>query len=479
VARSAAAAAEQADQLKTAFLAKVSHELRTPIQSVLGYGELLRGAITDPTALGRLAALRQHGELMLRLVNDLLDLSAIQAGAFRLVEKSVALGDLVKQTAESLRPRAEAKNLAFVVTIDPAVPLWARIDPERIRQVIINLAANAIKFTDAGRVEIDLRPGPGEDDVTLRVRDTGPGILRGEQARIFRPFERLDKTAAKEGAGLGLALAAALCRGMGGDIAVESEAGKGATFQAWFRAPSCAAPSVMPEVSTPSARLAGRRILVADDNALVRELFTACLQDAGAYCVAVNDGEAALAAAEAGAFDAVVLDVAMPRLDGVEVARRLRATHGSSLRIIGVSAHAGEREQGEARRAGMNQFLVKPIGLDALLATLAPAEAKRPFEDGTSVLLEKMRARFRGLAAAEGAALAASIAAGDFLQARSRAHHLMNSAAVVRDDRLFMACAAAERAATEADCAALTAAGAAFEAALAPWTAGVDPKAAS
>lgn len=406
---------------------------------------------------------------MLRLVNDLLDLSAIQAGAFRLIEKPTALVELVTQTVESLRPRAESKGLEVMLAIEPAVPSWAMIDGGRVRQVLLNLVGNAIKFTDRGRVEVLLARGPGERDVTLTVRDTGPGIAPADINRLFRSFERLDATAAKEGTGLGLALSAALCRGMNGNISVESELGAGATFTAQFRAPACEA--LLPSGSSAGLPpLTGRRILLADDNALVRELFIASLSEAGATCVAVEDGVRAIAAAAMEEFDAVVLDLAMPRLGGVETARQLRAAHGRNLRIIGLSAHAGQTEREDALGAGMDAFLVKPINLDDLVIALAPtAPRNHTVETGRMELLERLRVQFRGAASAEGAALLAAITAGDHEAARARAHHLMNSAAVVRDDWLYSACASVERAAVAGDAAALKAAWQTCEAALEPW----------
>lgn len=468
-ARAAAAAAAQADGLKTAFLAKVSHELRTPIQSVLGYGELLRGAVHDPVARRRLAALREHGELMLRLVNDLLDLSAIHAGAFRLVPRPTALGDLISQTIESLRPGAEAKGLALAVTVAPEIPPWTQVDRERVRQVILNLVGNAIKFTERGRVDVGLETGARPDEIRFVVRDTGPGIPVAELGKLFQPFGRLVGTSAKEGTGLGLALTAGICRGMHGDVSAESATGGGATFRAWFRAPACAAPPNLSQSSGALPILAGRHVLVADDNALVRELFVSSLEEAGAQCAAARDGEEALAAVERATFDVIVLDLSMPRLDGIEVARRLRAGN-RPMRIIGVSAHAGEREKEEALAAGMDAFLVKPLSLSALLSAIVPSWGEsRPAADATAELFKRLREQFHRQAASEGAALAAAIQAGDFPAAHARAHHLMNSAAAVKDNVLFDASVQVETAARCRDAEELRKAWLLCAAALEPW----------
>jgi signal transduction histidine kinase/DNA-binding NarL/FixJ family response regulator len=465
-ARAAASAAAAADQLKTAFLAKVSHELRTPIQSILGYSELLRAVVPDATGRTRLAALRQHGELMLRLVNDLLDLSAIQVGAFRLNERPTALVDLVHQTTESLRARAEAKHLELACRIDPAVPEWVFIDGERVRQIVLNLVGNAIKFTDAGRVDVKLSPGPAPVAVCLTVADTGPGIAPAERARLFQPFFRLEATAAKEGTGLGLSLAAALCRSMQGSISVDGNVSGGACFTATFRATPC-----LPLESSPAAlrrTLPGRKVLVAEDNALVRELFTAFLQDEGANCVAVGDGEAALAAAERESFDAVILDLGMPRLDGVETARRLRLRAAEGLRIIGVSAHAAEHEKARALAAGMDAFLTKPVELSTLAAAL-DAQGSRPAAIARPEVMARLMAQFRSEAAVQRAAIATALRDGDRPALFAAAHYLKNSAAIVRDDPLYNACCALERAATGDDSAAARVAWEQCEAALQAW----------
>lgn len=477
VARAAVAAAAQTDQMKTAFLAKVSHELRTPIQSVLGYGELLQGIVHDPAARRYLTAQREHGELMRRLVNDLLDISAIQAGAFRLMARPTGIVALVQQTVESLRPGAQAKGLKLAFAVESILPEWVEVDAERVRQVLINLVGNAIKFTDRGGVDVVVQAGPAAEMITVVVRDTGPGIPTAELSRLFQAFGRLEGTADKEGTGLGLALTAGLCRGMGGDVSVASLPGLGATFWAWFRAPVCSAsPLIAPVEKQDGAPLAGWRVLIADDNALVRELFTACLEDAGAVCVAVNEGIAAMAS-DLGPLDAAVLDLAMPGCDGLGVARHLRTARGPALRIVGVSAHAGHREREAALAAGMDTFLTKPVELDKLLAALAPAPTRANQRERENELRARLREQFRRVATQDGAALAAAIAQLDYEAAERRAHGLMNSAAVVGDERLFEICARAQAAARANDAEALVKAGAECHRALLPWCSPASPTA--
>lgn len=468
----AAAVSAESSRVKTAFLAKVSHELRTPLQSILGYSELLQSDLRTDVDRTRVAALRQHGELMLRLVNDLLDLSAIEAGAFRLVEKPVPLVELVRQTVESLRPRAETKGLALDFRADGRIPPWVLADAERVRQVLLNLAGNALKFTARGRIAVSLelaqRSGPDDRvEVDLIVADSGPGIPPADQQRIFEPFQRLDPAAAQEGAGLGLALVAALCRSMDGSVAVESDGRSGATFRA--RLGLRVAPALASDRATAPASLVGRRVLVADDNPLVRELFRTHLQGMGATCRLAPDGEEALALAAD--CDAVVLDLAMPRLDGLEVARRLRA-RGARVRIIGVSAHAGAVERERALAAGMDVFLAKPVELAALAKALEPLAraGSAPGPAGEADLRAQLAVQFRGEAAAQAAAVAQALARDDWPEVAAKAHFLKSSAAVVRDDDLYQACGLLQEAAEAADPAAAGVAWADCRVALARWT---------
>ncbi len=453
-------AAAAANQLKSAFLAKVSHELRTPIQSLLGYSELLRQRVADDSkASAWLGSLRQQGELMTRLVNDLIDLGAVEAGAFQLSPKAVEPADVVAQTAESFRPRAEAKGLNFACFVDPSIPPWVLTDGERLRQIVTNLLSNAVKFTDCGGVTLSARSEPGNKgtaDIILVVRDTGPGIPSAAQARLFSAFSRLEATATKEGSGLGLALSAALCRAMGGNLTVQSDGATGCSFIATIRTQTTKGP-VNTRIETPAAALRGHRVLVVDDNPLVRELFVAFLTEQGALCAAAGNGSEALAQAATDAFDVVVLDLALPDTDGAEVARRLRAEdgRGRALRLVGVSAHAGAADRARALAAGMDVFLTKPVPLGDLAAAVAgsasgPETDTLPFRTGEA-LRERLTRQFRNELPDQRVALAEAVTNRDWQRVRVMAHHLKNSAVVVRDDELFDTCAGLEQAAGSAN----------------------------
>lgn len=450
----AAAVQAEANRVKSAFLASVSHELRTPLQSLLGYGELLRGRVGgDAQAEAWLAAVRQHGELMTRLVNDLIDLGAIEAGTFRLAPRVVAPAAVVRAVVEGLRVRAEAKGLALTFHAADAVPAAVRLDGERLRQIVSNLAGNAVKFTDRGRVDVRLRAEPaGEAAVRLviEVEDTGPGITPEGRARLFVAFSRLEATAHQEGTGLGLALTAALARAMGGDVAVASDGFSGTTFTASVVAEPAAEEELpAPEAAVPD--LAGCRVLVVDDNALIRDLFVAMLQAAGATCSVAATAESALATARHGNIDVAILDLALPGLGGIELAPRLRQLL-PRVRMVGASAHAGEREREAALAAGMDAFLTKPVAQGDLLRAVAGPQrtgAARTAPADAAGWREQLAAGFRAEALPQRDKLAVAVAAGDWAAARAAAHHLANSAAAVGDAALLQACAdvvsAAER----------------------------------
>ncbi len=472
-ARRAAAVATEGSRIKTTFLANVSHELRTPLQSILGYSELLQQELGDAHH-PRLAALRQQGELMTRLVNDLIDLSAVESGLFQCSTRAVAPAEIVRQTVESLRPHAAGKGLTLQTVLADAVPAWVEADDNRLRQVLLNLTGNAIKFTDRGAVTVTLRaaPGPaGQHRLTLAVQDTGPGIPPAQQARLFTPFTRLDRTAGKEGSGLGLAVAAALCRAMGGDLTVSSDGVHGSCFTATLLVAATTPPVAGRAPVQPSPRIAPR-VLVVDDNPLVRELFVAALTERGAVCQSAATGTAALAGLAGAATDVVVLDLALPDGDGAGFVRQFRAL-APGLRIVGASAHAADADRTRALAAGMDEFLVKPIPLEQLWAAVAglsssePATGKAAAGPGRELL-----ALFARDLPARRAELAGAVQAADWVRVRALAHYLRNSALVVQAHDLLAACTGLEDAATAGDAAGATHGWARCAAALDAWVAG-------
>lgn len=442
-----AAAAAAADRMKSAFLAKVSHELRTPIQSILGYGELLESAPLPDAHRGWLAALRSHGDIMLRLVNDLIDLGALQSGAFQLAPKPVALPTLIEECAAALRPAASAKGLLFQSDFASNLPAWVKADDVRLRQILLNLLNNAVKFTPVGRILFTVRCA---DEIGLEfvVTDTGPGIPTALRPRLFQPFARLDP-AAGGGSGLGLALVQGLCGVMGGTVRLAESEAPGATFVVSLPLPRADAPAGTGDTdglnrATPS--LVGARVLVAEDNTLVRELLVAFLTENGADVIVAADGATALGLARERVADIMLIDIGLPELDGIAVVETLRAEGLRDLRIIGLSAHVTAADEARARRAGMNAFLGKPVRLARLAATITEhlRGPKAAAEETERISDPKLRGRLMTQFASETPGvlteMRAALAAGDWARLRSRAHYLKNSADVLGAVALQQAC---------------------------------------
>ncbi|MGY2049322.1 PAS-domain containing protein [Methylobacterium sp. JK268] len=401
LAETARAAAEAASRAKSEFLAMISHEIRTPLHGILGYADLLlaRGSLA-PDEQRQVETIGRTGRALLRIVNDVLDLSAIEAGRVGLQPRPFALRGLVEEVAAIVREPATRKGLALAVTVDPALPDRLVGDPDRLRQVLLNLAANAQKFCHQGTIGVSVTRGADAagGDVALRfaVSDTGIGIPESSLGRLFQRFSQADGSIRREfgGTGLGLAISKALVEAMGGRIGVESAPGSGSTF--WFTlalpaadpAGRCA-PDPLPPPSRPAARPA--RVLLADDGEINRDIARRMLEAAGHAVVAVETGEEAVRAVEAQPFDLVLMDVQMPQVDGLTATRRIRAlaSPARSLPIIAMTANVLPAQVAEFRAAGMDDHVGKPFGREALLAVVrrwtrdgeggaGPADGTRP-----------------------------------------------------------------------------------------------------
>ncbi len=448
----AAEIAAEASRLKSAFLASVSHELRTPLQTIRGYGELLQRELDDASARDQLDALRRDSDRLLEVVTDLLDLSAIEAGAVTFEQRAVPLPALIAQLADSFRPRARQRGLTLRAEIAADVPAWIQFDPDRLRQMVRPLLDRALHAGAGGEIVVAL-------DV---VEQLGPACRIRFAVTVADPAA----SAASSATDTRLALTAALVRQAGGTLHESTSVTDGVRSEFTFATQIATAPP-----TTPAASLRQRRILVADDNPLVRELFVAHLGELGAHCDTAADGETALALARSGGHDALVLDLAMPGRDGLDVARTLRAEGHRLLRIVGVSAHASGGDRATALASGMDAFLTKPVELAALAAALA--DTTLPEEPGANTAALKLRERltelFRADAPAQATAIADALARRDWPALRTAAHYLKGSASVVRDDALFAACGALEDAAVLGDTAAAAAAHAALARALTRW----------
>ena len=395
--------AEAADRAKDEFLAVMSHEMRTPMQSVLGYSELLARTPLDESQTGYLDTIRSQGRTLLRIVQDILDFAILRKSSYALKSEEIFLHRLVRSAFETVRPLAARKDLRFDLFIANDVPEVVRGDGVRIEQILLNLLGNAVKFTDHGRIQLDISlsvearsHGPESRTVVFSVSDTGMGIRRGDQRKLFEPFTRLSyaENTRREGAGLGLAIVKRLCELMGGDIQLVSEWGRGTRFFVRLPLPVIKATPVTQtseesagEIEPPSeivdlASVLPLRIVVADDNPFIRRLMVEYLRSIGYEPLAVTDGTEA--AAHWSDVDIIMMDLRMPGLDGVGAASRIRLESGSDSVpwIIGVSATLSESEIARAMNAGMNDFLGKPFFVQSLIEAIkaSPLYARRTGE---------------------------------------------------------------------------------------------------
>ena len=380
--------AEAASKAKGDFLATMSHEIRAPMNVVLGMAELLRTTNLSPAQGGMLDRLRTAGDHLMALIDNVLDLSRIEAGHVELEAVSVNLAELASGTAEMVRMAARSKGLGVSVDIDPALPPTLVGDPKRLRQVLLNLLGNAVKFTVRGSVELTLRlveNGTRDGALSIRVQDSGPGIPQDRLESVFDKFVQGDTGIARRhgGAGLGLAIASDLVSLMGGQIGVESALGRGTAF--FFTVP-LNLPARSTSERVPAVRDAAsierdlrsvretRRVLLIDDSRDNHMLIEAYLADLPVAVQCVESGEAGIAAFEADTYDTVFVDMHMPGLDGCATVVALRAheqrTNAAPTPMIALSADVLKESIERARASGCDDYLGKPVGRAAFLEAL-------------------------------------------------------------------------------------------------------------
>ncbi|WP_284246709.1 ATP-binding protein, partial [Methylobacterium haplocladii] len=369
--------AEAASRAKSDFLASMSHEIRTPLNGILGYTDLLLEHVALDLGLRRYGErIRSAGSALLTIVDDILDFSTVEAGRIALSPEPLALDRLAEEAAAIVRLSAEQKGLSLRVVAGPGLPPFVLGDRDRLRQVLLNLLNNAVKFTAAGSVTLTIDATVAGDAARLRfaVRDTGIGIPAAKQHLLFERFSQIDGTIRREfgGTGLGLAISKRLVELMGGTIGLESEAGRGATF--WFELalPLAEGVPVKAPASAQQTTRGRRRLLLVEDVVLNQELAHAVLTRAGHAVDVVPGGAEAIAAVQAKSYDLVLMDIQMPGMDGITATRLIRALDrpAATVPIVAMTANVLAQQIASYRAAGMQDHVGKPFELAALLATI-------------------------------------------------------------------------------------------------------------
>ena len=379
----ATAQARAASDAKTAFLANISHEIRTPMNAIVGLSRLMAMSSTDATQADRIAKIESASSHLMLLIGDVLDLSKIEAGHMTLEQLPLALPELLAQSLGMFGPQVQAKGLALRLQA-PELPDHLLGDPTRLRQALLNLVGNAVKFTEQGEVVLRVSvPAQDAAGATLRfdVSDTGPGVDAEVASRLFSAFEQGAASTARRhgGTGLGLAITRRIAEMMGGEVGVDSRPGEGARF--WFtarllrdqRACVPASPGArLPALERLRLRCHGRRVLLVEDNPVNQEIALAVLAQGALQVAVAGDGASALLEAGRGRFDAVLMDLHLPDMDGTEITRRLRAA-GVTAPVLALTASATPAERAQCEQLGMAAFLTKPLQPEALHQALLEA----------------------------------------------------------------------------------------------------------
>jgi signal transduction histidine kinase/CheY-like chemotaxis protein len=373
VARQNSQAREEAEavaRLKSDFLATMSHEMRTPLNGIIGMTSVLLSRQLGELERDYIETIRQAGEALRGIVDDVLDLSKIDAGKLRLEQVDFELARSVTDALHIVQTVASQKPLHLVVKHDEKLPKWVRGDVTRIRQILLNLLSNAIKFTEEGTIEIQTRvesTDTEECELLFSVKDEGIGMTDEQQSRLFQPFSQADDSTSRKygGTGLGLAICKRLAELMGGQIGVTSRYGEGSLF--WFSVRVQLAPEPAPLVDVPAAAPAvepkSARLLLVEDNKINQKVALLMLKNLGYSADVAHNGVQALMAINSVRYDLILMDCMMPEMDGLEATKNLRSFggHSGSVPVIAMTASAFDEDRVACLSAGMNDFLSKPV----------------------------------------------------------------------------------------------------------------------